>query len=176
MINKLTKVAQDIVRSSGELVKTTKLSLDVSTHEETLRNIYLDIGKKVHEIYMYGGSLGKFFDEKYADIVECEKKIAELKEQQDSIRGVKTCRKCNKTVDRNAEFCPRCGNRVDSFSVSKPEPAVESNFATQGYVQQEAPVPQDSPKPEQKSTINCRLCGAENDNGNKFCLGCGRAL
>ena len=71
----VASVSKTVFKTSKGLIKSTKLSIDLSSEESRLKSIYVDIGKKVHEIYTYGGSLGKFFDEKYGELKECENKI-----------------------------------------------------------------------------------------------------
>lgn len=109
----LTSFTRNVTKTSGDLFKTTKLSVSLSQEQESLRTVYLDIGKKVHEIYMYGGTLGKFFDEKYHEIVACEQRINELKDKINQIKGTRECPNCGKTVEKTSEFCPKCGGKLD---------------------------------------------------------------
>ena len=159
----LTNFTKNVTKSSGDLFKSTRLSMSVSTEQTNLKNLYLEIGKKVHEIYQYGGSLGKFFDEKYREIEACELKIEELKEQIGLIKGTRECIKCGKTVERTAEFCPKCGTRIEADAI---EPVSEPVS--------QAPTPNPPPIPE--TTRTCRICNAENETSAKFCLSCGRIL
>jgi len=112
-------ITKSVTKTSGDLLKTTKLSMNLSSEETNLKNLYMEIGKKVHEIYQYGGSLGKFFDEKYLEIEASERKIADIREQISVIKGTRVCTKCGKTVDRSAEFCQKCGVRVELSTVSE---------------------------------------------------------
>ena len=162
--NTLLRFTRGVSKTSGELLKSTKLSLALASEEDKLKQIYMEIGKKVHEIYQYGGSLGKFFDEKYSDIKQTETAILDLKHQMNMIKGVKSCGKCGASIDRNAEFCPKCGFQLDK-TTSAPPP------------EQQQPIPEKPPEtiPE-KNSIICRNCQAENDTGSKFCLTCGRMI
>ena len=131
----LTNFTKNVTKSSGDLFKSTRLSMSVSTEQNNLKNLHLEIGKKVHEIYQYGGSLGKFFDEKYREIEACELKIEELKEQISLIKGTRECSKCGKQAERTAEFCPKCGIRLAASSDAVAAPV------------QAAPAGYDSPAP-----------------------------
>ncbi|MDR1665268.1 MAG: zinc-ribbon domain-containing protein [Clostridiales bacterium] len=111
----LLNITRSVTKTSGDLFKTTKLSVSLANEQEVLKNIYTGIGKKVHEIYLYGGSLGKFFDEQYKNIVACEQRIDDIKEKINTIKGTRDCPKCGKSVERVAEFCPKCGARVDGL-------------------------------------------------------------
>jgi len=163
----LFNITKSVTKTSGDLLKTTKLSMNLSTTENDLKALYLEIGKKVHEIYLYGGTLGKFFDEKFLEIEALERKISELKEQISVIKGTKNCPKCGKPLDRTAEFCQKCGIRVELGGVQidhTPAPATPVVAI---------PEPEVPPPPAQKK---CKVCGSENETSTKFCLSCGRLL
>jgi len=173
-------MAKSVTKTSGDLFKTTKLSMTVSSEQNALKNLYTEIGKKVHEIYQYGGTLGKYFDEKYLEIEAKERKINELKEQISQIKGVRECPKCGKSADRNSEFCPKCGIRLSASGAElapeheKPEPVHIPPKETIQEPISTAPV-SIHPPPEPK-TRRCRVCGMENDISTKFCLSCGRIV
>lgn len=135
----INKIGRNITKTSKDIIKNTKLSMQLSAQEEKLKNIYIEIGKKVYEIYSYGGNIGQFFDEKYKEMVDIEKeisiikgKIAENKEsKQDDIRQqnnnndiidtrnqvsiVEECRICNSCGQKNGlndRFCIKCGRNL----------------------------------------------------------------
>jgi len=183
----LLNLTKSVTKTSGEFFKSTKLSMSLSGEESNLKNLYLEIGKKVHEIYQYGGSLGKFFDEKFLEIEACEHKISELKEQISVIKGTKNCPKCGKPVERTADFCQKCGIRVElTVGSGAPEQSgvPEHNTmqdATQPHEQFISPEPEVVIAPEQAPPAepllrSCRVCNYQNESTNKFCLSCGRIL
>jgi len=173
----VTNVARSIAKGSGTLIKTTKLSLDLSSEESKLKTLYTDIGKKVHEIYSYGGSLGEYFDKRYQDILEHQRKINELQEALDIAKGVKTCPKCGKTSPRVSAFCPKCGEDMAGVpsKTADDSPAPAPVGATFGR-----PIPDDAPPPPPSqippTTKTCNVCGYSNDPKDRFCLSCGRIL
>ena len=196
----ITNFTKNVTKSSGDLLKTTRLSMSVTSEQTNLKNLYLEIGKKVHEIYQYGGSLGKFFDEKYLELEACEKKISDLKEQISQIKGVRECGKCGKNVERAAEFCPKCGIRIadappvehaptqeqvppegsshpaETPAPHTPAPAGINPTAASALSTETLPVATAPPVAPPKTTRSCRVCGMENDIGTKFCLSCGRIV
>lgn len=159
------KITNGIVKTSGELIKSTKLSINLASEEERLKALYTEIGKKVHEIYMYGGALGAAFDEHIALVEEQEAKIRDIKDRLDAVKGAKTCAGCGKTMDRGAEFCPKCGR--GAYGAATPP---------QERVYQDAPPVDETDVICAEDIKRCPLCGKDNDSGLKFCYHCGRAL
>ena len=182
----IANITKNVTKTSGDLFKSTKLSMAVTTEQNTLKNLYLEVGKKVHEIYQYGGSLGKFFDEKYREIEACELKIEELKEQINQIKGTRECSKCGKTAERTAEFCPKCGVRMAAMAEPdhSPQQAPPADIAMPEITPSPTPhteapapeIPEPPVSPAAKATRNCRVCGTANDETTKFCLSCGRMV
>jgi hypothetical protein len=162
--NALMKLTKTVTKTSSDILRTTKLSMTLASEEDRLKAIYMDIGKKVHEIYQYGGSLGKFFDEKHKEITDVESKITDIKNQLDMAKGLKSCPKCGKSIDKNADFCPKCGLRLEG----SPPPADEL-LAKEALERAE----EESRAPKMRI---CAACRAENEPGTKFCLKCGRML
>jgi hypothetical protein len=189
------RITRSVTKTSGELLKSTKLAMSISSEEENLKNLYLEIGKKVHEIYQYGGSLGQFFDGKYKEIQQVEHRLADLHSQQDTMKGVRSCPNCGKPVDRTAEFCPKCGYRMAPGDGTPPAPAgpqppaaasgapapgmqaAEPDYGGNYTAQAQQPqVTQQASKPAEPAPKICRYCHASNEPSAKFCLTCGRML
>jgi ribosomal protein L40E len=179
--SKIAKATKTISQTSGDLYKTTKLNLTMGTEEENLKKLYLEVGKKVHEIYAYGGSLGKFFDEKYKEIKEVETKIDELKKQLEELRQTKICPACGKEADKVATFCPKCGASLEGVMIQvKKEPEIqvqleEEQIESDPIIQKvvEEIVVQEEAKVTKKI---CPTCKAQNHVEDRFCISCGRAI
>lgn len=163
----LSKLASSITKTSTDVIKTTKLNVSLVSEEDKLKSLYMEIGKKVHEIYAYGGSLGKFFDEKYAEILKQESVIDEIKSQINIVKGSRTCPGCGKTVDKNAGFCPKCGYKLSDETETEKQTEISKVSVEIN---------------EKSDIINCEkvricsICSAENNPDSKFCLSCGRLL
>ncbi|WP_250277784.1 hypothetical protein [[Clostridium] colinum] len=129
----VNKIGKNMIKSSKDIIKNTKLSMQLSSQEEKLKNIYIDIGKKVYEIYSYGGNIGEFFDEKYKQILDIEKQILETKQKIEenkniskasdtyikdipsklsSVEECRICRACGQKNDINNKFCLNCGRAL----------------------------------------------------------------
>jgi hypothetical protein len=171
----VTNVARSIAKSSGTLIKTTKLTLDLSGEESKLKVLYTEIGKKVHEIYSYGGSLGEYFDQRYQDILEHQRKIDEIKEALDIVKGVKTCPRCGKTSPRVSVFCPKCGETISDVPELTEATAGAAYSRPPSENTVDAAPPSQTPPPPVTDKI-CNVCGSTNNPTDRFCLSCGRIL
>ena len=192
-------VTKSIAKGGGTFIKTTKLGFELANEEGHLKNLYTQIGKKVHEIYSYGGSLGEFFDIKYQEVLAQSQKINDIKKAMDLAKGVKTCPKCFAASPRASVFCSKCGGDIRDISEDKFEPLANGykdireegqmaqSINANGHVQDNFEVMQEGftqERPGQDGEANvaidkgepCRACGAFNDALDKFCLACGRIL
>ena len=182
----IMNATRSIAKGSGTFLKTTKLSMTLSNEEANMKSLYIEIGKKVHEIYSYGGSLGEFFDKKYQGLLEQQKKIDDIREAMEIAKGVKTCPNCAKTSPRTSTFCPKCGESMGDVPETvdarpyeapiAPTPTVPTMAASEvPLTENSVPAPTITPEPVAKGKV-CNVCGNENDPFDRFCLSCGRIL
>lgn len=167
----LMNITKNAGKTTGDLIKSAKLNMTLTNEQTALKNMYTEIGKKVHEIYQFGGTLGKFFDEKYLELEATERKIAEIKEELSILKGIRECIKCGKAVERNAEFCPKCGIRLEGNGISKVPDAETPQPPSIPVPTIEAP-----PIPAKPTGRVCRVCNSDNEADVKFCFSCGRML
>ena len=199
MIGKITK---KITQTSSDMLKTTKLNLNLAKEEEKLKNLYISIGKKVHEIYNYGGGLGEFFDKSYEEILVIEDKIKEYRQLIDIAKGTATCPGCSKTVSGTSDFCPKCGHKIKDATPGMPE-SIEAGYdesvpkaeiinsyepepiipnTITGDNNRESLEPheiQDEPNgitDEASHEKICNTCKYVNNDADKFCVKCGRKM
>lgn len=165
-----------IAKNSGDFVKNTKLNLDLANEEEKLKLLYIEIGKKVHEIYAYGGSLGEYFDERYRQVIEAQSTINSIKEKLEVLKGVKTCAGCGRQIDKKHIYCPHCGASMAGAEIFKPDTAPEATIIKEPKIAEpEITVPENLNEAKEEYKI-CSSCGERNPAQGRFCLGCGRIL
>ena len=184
----LLGLGKSAAKTSGNLINTAKLSLTLSNEETKLNAIYNDMGKKVAEIYSYGATIGDYFTEKYAEVVEVQKRINQIKKDIEIAKGIRTCKKCGKTAPSAAQFCPKCGEVMGEQAevVSEENPQKPSQTPIDIKLDEpidmnepELPPEPEPPPPPPLPSIDikiCGVCGSRNDSYDKFCLSCGRAI
>ena len=162
--NTLNGLRKSITKSSNEIIKTTKINMKISSEEEKLNQLYKETGKKVHEIYMYGGSLGTVFDEKYNEMLVSQHKINELRLKLKNLKSKNFCDKCGNEVDYDESICIYCKNlNINSEDGNYFIPEVTKNTIVVKQI-------------DSKEKKICPSCYAENEINFNFCLSCGRQL
>ena len=174
--NTFTNIKDTITKTSSGLIKNTKLNMELMNEEDSLKATYIEIGKKVHEIYNYGGSLGEYFDIKYKEILEIEKNIKGLKDDINIVKGVRICPNCGKQVDKNNEFCSYCGSSMLGAEEFKKEENLEEIIKDKIIEEKTIKKPQIHEEKTEENYRICSICGEKNEKSSRFCLGCGRIL
>ena len=126
--DKLTKKASETYKGAAEktskIAKEAKLKLKINENKSKINDLYEEIGKKVYQKHIASEDLciKKDLEEECAKIdilsAEIEKYHKEILELSD----LKTCIKCKEPMDKNAKFCPKCG---EEQPVEEEAPAME---------------------------------------------------
>jgi len=176
----ITDIAGSVAKKSSQFLRSTKLTMALTSEEQKLKNLYFDIGKKVHEIYRYGGSLGEAFDEVYAQIREIDGRIKALKREIAENKGVTSCGSCGASVEREADFCPKCGSPNGHPAPRQREPRQETPEREAPRQQEPRPAASNAPPPSERPVVSneksCPVCGKMNAASERFCLLCGRVI
>ena len=113
--------------TTGKIARETKLKLKINENKGKINDMYEEIGKKVYE---------KHTREERIDISsdlaeECSKIDALAKEIEDArieilkLNQKRLCSKCSAEIDKDALFCPKCGEKQEEITETKKEAALE---------------------------------------------------
>lgn len=113
--DKLTKKATETYKGAAEktskIAKEAKLKMKINENKSKINDLYEEIGKKVYQKHTTTEDIciKKDLEEECAKIdilsAEIEKYHKEILELSD----LKLCIKCKESMDKNAKFCPKCG-------------------------------------------------------------------
>ena len=113
--DKLTKKATETSKGAAEktskIAKEAKLKMKINENKSKINDLYEEIGKKVYQKHTTTEDIciKKDLEEECAKIdilsAEIEKYHKEILELSD----LKLCIKCKESMDKNAKFCPKCG-------------------------------------------------------------------
>ena len=124
--DKLTKKASETYKGAAEktskLAKEAKLKLKINENKSKINDLYQEIGKKVYKKHTETGDvcIKKDLEEECAKIDILSAEIEKYQKEILDLSDLKKCVKCNEPMDKNAKFCPKCGEE---------QPAIEETPA-----------------------------------------------
>lgn len=138
-LDKLGKKASEAYKitadKTGKLAKETKLKFKIGDLRTKISDLYEEIGKKVYEAHIRE-------DEEEKDGIKEELKslcvkidvlsdeIEDLLKQCLELKDRKQCKNCYTEMDKEYEYCPKCGAKQDEMSENKQEESEEINAET----------------------------------------------
>ena len=107
---KITDVGQGTIQKTKNMADTAKLNSVISDEESKIKNTCEQIGR----IYMqkYRQNPDPDLEPYVKAVVLSEQKIAECNHSIQELKGMIACSKCGTMVDKDAAFCPACGNAM----------------------------------------------------------------
>ena len=132
---KATEAYKITADKTGKLAKETKFKFKIGDLRTKVSDLYEEIGKKVYEAHIRE-------DEEAKDGIKEELKnlcikidvlsdeIEDLLKQCLELKDRKQCKNCYTEMDKEYEFCPKCGAKQDEMSENKQEESEEINAET----------------------------------------------
>ena len=148
---KVGEAAQAAAKKSGELVETTKMSVNINSEEDKIQKLYTQVGRTMYEKYSATGVAEDDVKETFEAIKVHEQNIKALREKIMELKGAKLCVGCGAEMDRAQLFCSKCGARND---VVQAAPEV----------------------PQAAAALVCPACGAALQPDSAFCTNCGSKI
>ena len=87
--------------ATSKIAKETKLKMKINENKGKIKELYEEIGKKVYEKHVRECAK---LDGLCKEIEEARKEILTLNQK-------KVCSKCYAEIEKEAQFCPKCGER-----------------------------------------------------------------
>lgn len=115
--DKLGKKASEAYKvtadKTGKIAKETKLKFRIGELKTQINNIYEEIGKKVYEKHIREEELciKKDLEEQCTKIDVLSDEIDSLLKECLLLKDKKQCQKCYKEIEKDAKFCPNCGEK-----------------------------------------------------------------
>lgn len=127
---KATEAYKVTADKTSKIAKETKLRMQVADYKSQINDLYKEIGEVVYKKHSEDSknSITKELEEKCTKIDELSAQIdANLKECL-KLKDKRTCPKCSSEVDKNVQFCPNCGEKLEPIveEKSEEEPAKEA--------------------------------------------------
>lgn len=146
---KLSKMTQNAVTKSKYMAEITRINIEISNHESSLKQQISEIGQYVVDNGLLKDDAN--IQAKLERIAELQATIASSQATIEALRKANVCPNCGATLDLDVNFCPKCGASRSP-----------------------APIPGAQPQAVQKQT--CPSCGTELENDETFCPNCGQRV
>lgn len=113
----VAKTARDIAETAGkkgeELIKISKLKIKETQIKRDISIKYEKLGKIYYELIKVGEENKLIFKEIIADIDNLKLELSQVRAEIHSIKGTTSCHVCGATNPVDADFCSKCGERLD---------------------------------------------------------------
>ena len=126
--DKLTKKATETYKGAAEktskLAKEAKLKMKINENKSKINELYQEIGRKVYQKHTANEDLciKKDLEEECAKIDIISAEIEKYHKEILELSNLKNCVKCKEPMDKDAKFCPKCG---EEQPVVEETPAME---------------------------------------------------
>lgn len=139
---KVTDTFKGLQRKTNESMAAKRIDSEIRAAEAEMQGLFAAIGQAAYA----GGANLPGTEELFAGVAALKERIAASREALDKLNDVKRCPTCDARVQRHANFCPQCGEKLEEVS-------------------------DDGPAQE-----NCPGCGNPRKEGAPFCETCGRGF
>ena len=129
--DKVRKKASETCKGAAEkttkIAKEAKLKMKINENKSKISDLYEEIGKKVYQKHTQEGDvcIKKDLEEECAKIDILSAEIEKYHKEILGLSDLKNCVKCNEPMDKNAKFCPKCGEE---------QPAIEEPVVMEAEV------------------------------------------
>lgn len=109
--------------TTGKIARETKLKLKINENKGKINDIYEEIGKKVYEKHVREEKLDISTDlaEECSQIDALAKEVEDARVEILSLNQKRICNKCSAEIDKEALFCPKCGEKQEPLETPKEE-------------------------------------------------------
>lgn len=127
---KLNQAAQSTISKSKEVAGIAKLNVEISSLNQSMKNIYTEVGKYVleNDLLKEDGVVAEWAS-KAADIkADIEANTERIK----TLKNVSTCPGCGAEVSKASKFCDKCGTPIVVTSaepVNEDKDIIDADFS-----------------------------------------------
>ncbi len=108
----IVSVSKDAAQKAKDLSDLARIRMDIRAKEDYINKQYQEMGKAYYEEHKDDS------EPVYEQIVlvkDAEEVLEELKQQLGQIKGVQRCPQCGKDMPLDADYCSKCGAKLNIF-------------------------------------------------------------
>ena len=124
--DKLGKKASEAYKitadKTGKIAKETKIKFKINDLKSQINDTYEEIGKNVYEKHVKKENISvNDFEEECTKIDVLSDEIEGLLKECLELKYKKQCPNCYKEIEKDAKFCPSCGEKQEEMKVQEVE-------------------------------------------------------
>lgn len=109
---KIEGIAQNAAKKSGEMVELKKINTNINAEEESIKQLYGEIGKYCFEKFGNGTENDAAILELCQKIKIHQENIRFYKERINTIKNIVVCPACENKIEIGSAFCNKCGAKI----------------------------------------------------------------
>lgn len=115
--NAAAEMADKVASATGEMVEKGKKQVDILSLENKLSKAQRQLGALVYSLAQSGAEQPELVKQYIDEIAQIEQQIQQANAQTNqtvtvSAKAVRVCSSCGCRADLDANFCPRCGEKL----------------------------------------------------------------
>lgn len=102
--------------TAGKIAKEAKLKYIINENKSKIEDQYEEIGKKVYQVHIREEEidLEEYIKEEIGKIDALAQEIKDVENELLELKELKKCLKCGAKVDKNDNYCAKCGNKMNN--------------------------------------------------------------
>lgn len=158
---KASKTYKITAEKTGKLAKEAKLRLKINENKSDIQDLYEQIGKKVYEKHIREENINikEELEEECTKIDVLSAEIETLLKECLNLKDKKQCKKCFAEIEKQAQFCPKCGAKQEERTTTIVEE--KQSQATESKEEEKMPLEN---KDLKENTIEVEEQGYEKEN------------
>ena len=113
IISELKNTAKNAAKKTGELLEVGKLKLACADTKSKINEAYKELGKDLYNAEKEGSEDAEAIKNIIIDIDGLYEKLAEQENQVAQLKKQKKCISCGQMCDDEADFCSKCGSKLE---------------------------------------------------------------
>ena len=99
-------------KKSVNIIETSKLNIEISSLNKSIRGLYEEIGEGLYKKYLSGKGIDDSFKDYCKEIQSLSKKMGSLRRKILKSKDMCACKFCGTTIAKASSFCPSCGMKL----------------------------------------------------------------
>ena len=120
--------AVSVGKEAGRIVDISMLRIDAADIQKDISKKFESLGRSVYDSVKSGNAAGISFDENIEAIDGLYQKLDEVNEKINVLRRKTACPSCGFRNDEKAQFCSRCGAKLDRKQPADTSSSEEKNM------------------------------------------------